>query len=214
MVLTGFSAVIGSWNTMPMSSPRMPHSSASDFDRSSSPSSWIDPPLRAEFGSSCMIESAVIDLPDPDSPMTPSTSPASTREVDIAQNRGSADRQRQVLDLEQPHGRLRRSCGSKMSRNPSPMRLTPSTMSTMVEPGHDRGMRRERDHRLRIGQHLAPARVRRLRAEPDIGQRRLGEDAERELDGRLHDQRVDDVGQDVLERDAGRALSRRRAPRG
>ena len=48
---------------------------------------------------------------------------------------------------------------------------------------------------------------RRLRAEPDIGEAGLGEDAERELDGALHDQQVRDVGQDVLDRDPRRALA-------
>src|SRR6185503_3290570 len=68
-------------------------------------------------------------------------------------------------------------------------------------------VRGERNQGLRVGQHLAPARGRRLRAQTDIGERRLGEDAEGELDGDLHHQRVEDIGQDVLERDADGALA-------
>ena len=56
-------------------------------------------------------------------------------------------------------------------------------MSDDREARDERDMRRERDQGLRVGQHLAPARRRRLRAEADIGERRFGEDAERELDG-------------------------------
>ena len=58
-------------------------------------------------------------------------------------------------------------------------------------------------------EHPAPARHRRLRAEAEIGEARLGEDRERELDRRLHHQRCRHVGQHMLDRDASRALARR-----
>ena len=43
------------------------------------PASLIEPPaMRPPLGSRCMIDSAVIVLPQPDSPTTPSVSPSAT----------------------------------------------------------------------------------------------------------------------------------------
>ena len=83
-----------------------------------------------------------------------------------------------------PHARTRRSRGSSRSRSPSPIRFSPSTVSTMASPGNEREPRREGDHRLALGEHPPPGRRRRLRPEPDVGEPGLGEDAERELDRR------------------------------
>jgi hypothetical protein len=55
-------------------------------------------------------------------------------QIDVPQDRRAADRQRQVLDLEQAHCR-RRSFGSSVSLTPSPMRLRPSTVMTIAMPG-------------------------------------------------------------------------------
>ena len=53
--------------------------------------------------------SAVIDLPEPDSPTSPMTSPGATERSTALQDRRAADRQRQVLDLEQAHRRAPRA---------------------------------------------------------------------------------------------------------
>ena len=68
-------------------------------------------------------------------------------------------------------------------------------------------MRGKGDHGLALGQHPPPARRGRLRAQPDEAQPGFGEDPERELDRPLHDQQVGQVGQYMLDRDAGRALA-------
>ena len=57
------------------------------------------------------------------------------RKVDAPENGRAADREPQILDLEQGHWRLRLRRGSKMSRSPSPMRLSPNTVSTIARPG-------------------------------------------------------------------------------
>ena len=62
-------------------------------------------------------------------------------------------------------------------------------------------MWRQEKERLRFVEHLAPGRLRRLRAEPEIAKTSLGEDRERELDGHLHDDEPGDVGENVLARD-------------
>ena len=78
MVWIGFSAVIGSWNTMPITRPRIPHRSASDSCNTFWPSSTTRPVARAVSGSSCITASAVMDLPDPLSPITPTICPGAT----------------------------------------------------------------------------------------------------------------------------------------
>ena len=61
---------------MPTSRPRIRHISASVRCSRSAPSSSTRPRTAAPCGSSPITASAVIDLPDPLSPITPSTSPA------------------------------------------------------------------------------------------------------------------------------------------
>src|SRR5262249_55424640 len=55
--------------------------------------------------------------------------------VDAMQDREPGDLELQVLDLEQAQCRSRCRRGSKMSRRPSPIRLRPSTVTTMQRPG-------------------------------------------------------------------------------
>ncbi len=67
--MVGLSAVIGSWNTMaPTSSP-------------SAPSNRIDPSTTACSGSSPIRARLVSDLPEPDSPMSPTRSPRAIEKV-------------------------------------------------------------------------------------------------------------------------------------
>ena len=73
-VYSGLSAVIGSWKIMPMRAPRMARISRSESAVSSLPSKWIVPVVSAA-STRRRIESAVIDLPDPDSPTRPNFSP-------------------------------------------------------------------------------------------------------------------------------------------
>ena len=57
------------------------------------------------------------------------------RHRDAAQDRRAADREIQPRDVEQAHARTRRSFGSSRSRSPSPIRFSPSTVSTIAMPG-------------------------------------------------------------------------------
>ena len=77
MVSTGLSEVIGSWKTIESSLPRTLRMAASSSCSRSRPSSVMLPPTIRPGGSgtSCMMESAVMLLPQPDSPTTASVSP-------------------------------------------------------------------------------------------------------------------------------------------
>jgi hypothetical protein len=77
-VCSGFSAVIGSWNTMPIRRPRRRPIAASSRPSSSVPSKRTEPLARAASGSRPISASAVIDLPQPDSPISPAVSPRSS----------------------------------------------------------------------------------------------------------------------------------------
>src|SRR5215467_14393768 len=74
MVKTGFSAVIGSWNTIEILLPLTCRISGSGSDSRSLPLTKICPERMRPGGSATrrMIESAVALLPEHDSPTTPS----------------------------------------------------------------------------------------------------------------------------------------------
>jgi hypothetical protein len=83
MRITGFSEVIGSWNTMAISPPRTSRHSRSlndvNFFADASAISDASPLTRAPGGSNPISASDNIVLPLPDSPTSPSDSPAPMR---------------------------------------------------------------------------------------------------------------------------------------
>jgi hypothetical protein len=78
-LVTGFSDVIGSWKIMATSLPRKRRiSSWSILVTSRSRNQMWPPTMRPGSGTRRRIDSAVMVLPQPDSPTTPSVSPSST----------------------------------------------------------------------------------------------------------------------------------------
>ena len=78
-VMTGLSAVIGSWNTIDMRVARSSRSRSGRAFATSSPSSRMLPPVTGSaWGSSPIIACAMTDLPEPDSPTRQTISPRST----------------------------------------------------------------------------------------------------------------------------------------
>ena len=75
--MTGFSDVMGSWKIIPMRFPRNGFISVRESGAKSTPSKTILPPVicAGGCGKSPITESAVMDLPQPDSPTTASVSP-------------------------------------------------------------------------------------------------------------------------------------------
>ena len=80
MVSTGLSEVIGSWKTMPISRPLTLRISASLMANRSLPMKRMPPPTMRPGGSGMRrrMESALTDLPQPDSPTIATVSPSST----------------------------------------------------------------------------------------------------------------------------------------
>jgi hypothetical protein len=75
-VRTGLRLVMGSWKIMPIAPPRTSRIAASSSASRSVPSSLTEPSMRpTPCWTSRMIESAVTDLPEPDSPTTATVSP-------------------------------------------------------------------------------------------------------------------------------------------
>ena len=72
------SADSGSWKTIAILLPRILASCLSGMPTSSCPRSRTLPFTRADSGSSPMTASDDTDLPDPDSPTMPSTSPGAS----------------------------------------------------------------------------------------------------------------------------------------
>src|SRR5579863_4008638 len=98
--------------------------------------------------------------------------------------------------------------GSKGSPPPQQARVeaVAQSVAQQIKPEHRdrngharkyRQARRQEQERLRLEQHPPPGGFRRLGPETEIGERRLREDRGGKLDGRLHDDRRQHVGQHV-----------------
>ena len=107
-------------------------------------------------------------LARPDSPISPSRSPASTRERHVARRgRGPPGAHVEPRTSSRLIAVLLR-VGSATSRRPSAIRLTPMTSTTSEHAGGDRADRRREHGRLGLLQHAAP-RTRSAAARPGRG---------------------------------------------
>ena len=140
MLCTGLSAVMGSWKIMPMRFPRKRRSSESARPSSSCWSNRMLPEVVAWCGSRPNRAMAVIDLPQPDSPIRPRVSPLSKTKLT---SRTAAAGPRWVCSCTlkcrtSSRGiyRFRARRGSSRSRRPSPSRFRPSTADAIAMPGN------------------------------------------------------------------------------
>jgi len=80
ILTTGFRVIIGSWKTIEISLPRILRSSRSFSPTSSRPLNLMELPgwMLPFVSSNPISEKPVIDLPEPDSPTRPITSPRSS----------------------------------------------------------------------------------------------------------------------------------------
>ena len=127
IVSVGFSDVIGSWKIIAICRPRTSSSSRSDRCTRSRPSNEIEPlTMRAVCASRPMIESAVTDLPQPDSPTMPSVRPLLDGEADAVDRVHVAaarlEVRAEVVDFENRHYAAPSVRGSSASRRPSAMK--------------------------------------------------------------------------------------------
>src|SRR6202167_5612714 len=211
MLWSGLSAVIGSWKIMAMRSPRNCRIVSSPRPTSSRSSNRIDPETCAPSGVRAISASAVIVLLEPDSPTTPRLSP-SPSENDVRSTT-------RCNPLGVPTSTASSETSSSMSAPGLQFRIerVAQSVAKQVETQNaerDRNARIERESGgvvedvLGVGEHLAPRGLRRLRAEAEIRERRLGENGDRELNRRLHDQRGRNVGQDMIDGDRDRSTPR------
>ena len=151
--------------------------------------------------------SDVMLLPQPDSPTSPRISPRSDLERDRRDDVDGlgrrSDRDGQVADAQHPVYLLlplsiSRKRGSRRSRKASPTRLSENAVIAIDRAGKEQQPGRARDEDAGFRQHVAPARNFRRRAEPEKIERGGAELRERKDEARLHQQRRDQIGQDVL----------------
>src|SRR5215468_3997849 len=226
MLSTGLSDVIGSWKIIEMSLPRTARICASSSLMRSRPSSSIAPETIRPGGSgmSRITESAVMLLPQPDSPTIASVS------------RGRSVNERSSTALMMPSrvkkyvrspatsrtGRPARSSGrlaiaaSELDRFISTalprienvaqriaQKVRAEYRETDGDAGKDNEPRRRADiFSRRLRQHAAPGRIGLRHAKAKERQRSLGEYGRAELRGCKHDQRRKGIGQDMAHRDA------------
>src|SRR5919109_2438847 len=211
---TGLSDVSGSWKTMPISPAHSARRSLGGSARTGRPSNATVPSMRAlgTSRSSPMTDRAMTDLPEPDSPTTATTSP------------GATDSDTPSTAWTVPPGvsnRTRRSVtSSRLSPIASapvsptvPLPLLAQALAHEVEGQHggEHGASRH-EHQVRmvlehaalpLGDHVSPRRGRRLHAEAQVAQRRLGHQQHGHDDQGVGQQRRQDVGQDLAHDDPG-----------
>ena len=206
MRMSGLRLVSGSWKMMPMRRPRITRIRAGGRLSMRSPLSRISPPAIRPGGSRRpMMASAGQRL-------------AGARLADDAQNLARRDVERdavergerplsrrefdsEIADRKQRAGHF--SLGLSASRNQSPSRFTASTSAASVRLGKrdDPPFAREQVV-LPDADQGSERGLGRRQADAEKGERRLGDDREREIDGRDHQDRPHHVGKDMGEEDA------------
>src|SRR5436190_1970836 len=222
MVSTGFNDVIGSWKIMEMASPRTLRISASGSSSRSRPSKITRPATVRPGGDAIRrrIDSDVTLLPQPDSPTTASVSPRSTENDTPSTARTTPSRVKKYVfrPCTSSSGAAGSGDGFIASHAPRETRVERVAHAVdeeihrehrerQTDAGKDDEVARDLDEAPSLGHDVAPARNIGRRAGADERQYRLG-DHRRSADiGSLHEQRRDDVGQDVAHEDArqGRA---------
>src|ERR1051326_7858379 len=206
IVRVGLSAVIGSWKTIPIWLPRTSSSSRSESVVSSRPSKRIEPEtIRAGgVGSSRTIESAVTDLPQPDSPTMPSVRPASTLKLTPSTACTTPSRVKKCA---------RRSVTSSSGMSGLPRAWVERVAEPVGDEVRTQDERRDRetrdddDVRVRavgvaaVLRHRSTARVGGIDAEPEEGQEGRAEDDAGQLEEDRDHEDAERVRQQVTPED-------------
>ena len=144
------------------------------------------PAMRPGGSSRPMMAAPVSDLPAPDSPTTPRTSPGAMSKRDVVERRaacraGSGTRRAGSRTSSSGIAAdAQRSFGLSASRSQSPSRLTDSTMSDQRDAGEDRDPPFAREQEIVADpDQRAERRLGRRHADAEERQRRLGDDRER-----------------------------------
>ena len=208
IVSVGLSDVIGSWKIIAISRPRTSSSFLSESFVRSRPSNITEPEtiFAGGFGIRPMIESAVTDFPQPDSPTIPSVSPFSIEKLTAVDRADDAlageEVGAQVVDLEQRH-----ALGL-----PGPgVECVAQAVRNEVGAEHERRDRhRGDDQRIDVRAvdgaavvgHRTPRGVRRANTEADEREERLAEDHRGQLEEDGDDQHAERVREQVAAEDA------------
>ena len=115
-----------------------------------------------------------------------------------------AELDRKILDREERR-RHHAVSGSSTSRTASPSTLKASTTTVMAKPAPMIGQGEPKMLPSAVADDVAPARVRRLRADAEEAQRRFEADGRGDPERHQHDDRRGDVGQDMPQDDLRRA---------
>ena len=211
-VSTGLRLVIGSWKIIEMRWPRRRFIASSLSAVSSSPSKRIEPEAMrpVSLGIRRRMDSAVTDLPQPDSPTMPSVSPRASSNDTPSTARTT------------PSSVSNWVCRSRTSRIAFTAAVT-SSRQPRVEPvaqpvaqkvhrqhgdgeeraGNQDGPGRDLEEGAALGDDVAPARHFRRHAGAQEAQARLDQHGRGADIGRLHDQRRQRVGQHVAQQQLG-----------
>src|SRR5208337_3265900 len=207
--IRGSSAESGSWKIMAALAPRIAVSSLSELPMTFTPAMVIQPDARMDSGRRPRRERAVIDFPEPDSPMRPSRPPRSRSKLTPCRSTRSG--------LRSDIARFSTS-SSFMGLLHLRIEQLPDPVPKEIEAQHGRhdGEPRKNgapwtgnNRLLRFQEHAPPGGLGRRSAKAQVRKGRLSQDGARGHQRELHDEDRIDVGQDVAEDDG----KPRRSPR-
>ena len=155
--------------------------------------------ILAVNGSSPITASIATDLPEPDSPTIASTSSRSTAtstpSTALKAPWRVAKETREIADFEQGHGQLRRIFGIERVAQAVAGQVDRDDGDQDREAGQRDDPGIGADEFAGIGEHRAPFRRRRLRAEAEKAEARRLQDGVGDAERGLHDQRREAIGQ-------------------
>ena len=194
---------------MAMPVPRTLVSCFSLRPRISRPWKRMEPRTSALLGSSPMLASAVTDVPEPDSPTMPRTSPAAsvkstprtawTTPSFVGKSTSRRSTCRRGLGHQ---ARTRLFSGSNASRRPSPTRKMERIRTMRKTDGEHEEPPLRRGRILALVDQQPQRDVGWLDAQPEERERRLEDDAQSDRQRGIDDDRADGVGQQVIDDDA------------
>src|SRR5690606_906733 len=207
---TGFSVVNGSWKIMASWLPRRRRISRSDFRTRSSPMNRISPPtMRPGWLTSRMMDAAVMLLPQPDSPTTPTVSPGyswkltpstaltTPRSVKKCVRRFRTSRIGSAFMVRSVSGSISSLPQARVQRVPQPFAQQVDAQHRQQNRDAGKGGQPPRAENVlpALGNHGAPRGLGRLHAQAEKAERRLHQNDPRDAQRGHHDDRRERVGQ-------------------
>ena len=153
-----------------------------------------------------MVASAIVDLPQPDSPTSPNASPGGSPKLTSSSDAADAPATALMLDRDAIEGE-NVSHRAQASCRPVARKLKPMTSEEIGRRRNQGHVRPDEDHAIGLLHHPAPVRIRRRQADAEKAEHADGDGRVAKTQEEIDDQGTARIGQDLNEQDEQRALA-------